>query len=1028
MPKHNACSPMQGQDKEKEKINLSKNNKTDTQINKRTLAVLTYPLCETAPSVERHLLSKGIAYDALYTYKDVRDEGEVILCHVYRQNTVDKDGQTGKDFKVLTYWQNGTAQPFIKMKGIKKPRPLYNLHKLKANPSFPVMVCEGEKAADAAETLFPGYVTTTSPHGSNAVKTADWSPLKDREVVISPDCDDPGQKYAEDVSSLCHGAAKKVSFFKTDVLGSKSIEKGKISSSEREVPKGWDLADALEGGWTADLISSLPQEELFTSLKEFLFEEEEGAAQPEEQEEQKERLLKADEILAHPARPILLCPLQSYVGTTEQLFPEFIVIHLCSKKVESTDLDCLLGRNIGVIVDLSELGRFYADKMFKVLNQSVPTPIFKLNAKLLSRHVFKGSLMRSNEQTVTQSYCVDQAFKDGWRSEEISRLEMSQLFVPHTPLGWKIRLKSKSIFSYSSQGVFKVEKENDNKEDNYSYLCDSLRVVASACDSLGYNHSRLVQFKDKQGKLKTELLFMREFPGDSNEIQRKLLDAGLLTASSRRSEVKEDLEEYISRFPTPYHTTLVDKIGWHEGVYVLPYKIYGSKFGELYHFQPQGKSPVPLDVRGTPNEWQENVARYAKGNNTLLFTIALALTPPLLGFVGEENFAIHFGGDSSRGKSTLLRVASSVWGSEVGSWRTTDNAAESLCCRANDGLLILDELSQADGRAADHLAYMIGNGRGKARANRKGEARDVSEFKLILLSSGEKDLESKLLEVRQEIKAGQTVRFIEIPAEAEENAEHGVFDTVHDKVSGKDLASYLKEVSVGGDPSKRFCGSLAEVWLSKIAQNKKHIIDQVTFFRDEWLKENALSDADGQVERVNKKFALVAAVGQEAINLGLLPFSCEEMQEACRVLRDRWIENRGGVEAQEIDVVIKRLKRFVEEHGSSRFEIIYKTKESREHRREKTLNRAGFRELISEGDAGYDNDAPMQAWRYYMFKEVMKREIIKNMNEKRILGLLEERGFIVPGGDGRKTKIKRVGARGLVRLYHLDSNKLFKEE
>src|SRR5439155_16687247 len=41
--------------------------------------------------------------------------------------------------------------------------------------------------------------TTTSAGGSAAAHLTDWSPLAGREVVILPDNDEPGRKYAHDV-------------------------------------------------------------------------------------------------------------------------------------------------------------------------------------------------------------------------------------------------------------------------------------------------------------------------------------------------------------------------------------------------------------------------------------------------------------------------------------------------------------------------------------------------------------------------------------------------------------------------------------------------------------------------------------------------------------------------------------------------------------------------------------------------------------------------------------------------------------
>jgi hypothetical protein len=76
-------------------------------------------------------------------------------------------------------------------------RPLYALDRLAEAPEARVFVAEGEKCAEVLWTL--GLQATTSPAGAQAAGKADWSPLAGREVVILPDADDPGRKYAEEV-------------------------------------------------------------------------------------------------------------------------------------------------------------------------------------------------------------------------------------------------------------------------------------------------------------------------------------------------------------------------------------------------------------------------------------------------------------------------------------------------------------------------------------------------------------------------------------------------------------------------------------------------------------------------------------------------------------------------------------------------------------------------------------------------------------------------------------------------------------
>jgi hypothetical protein len=76
-------------------------------------------------------------------------------------------------------------------------RPLYALDRLAEAPEARVFVAEGEKCAEVLWTL--GLQATTSPAGAQVAGKADWSPLAGREVVILPDADEPGRKFADEV-------------------------------------------------------------------------------------------------------------------------------------------------------------------------------------------------------------------------------------------------------------------------------------------------------------------------------------------------------------------------------------------------------------------------------------------------------------------------------------------------------------------------------------------------------------------------------------------------------------------------------------------------------------------------------------------------------------------------------------------------------------------------------------------------------------------------------------------------------------
>ncbi|HMN96931.1 MAG TPA: DUF3987 domain-containing protein [Phycisphaerales bacterium] len=93
-----------------------------------------------------------------------------------------------------------------RVKAMPAPRPLLHLPELVKLPAGAwVYVCEGEKAVDAARVI--GLVATTSSGGSKGAAQTDWSPLRDKVVVVVPDNDEPGEAYADEVVALCQQAS-----------------------------------------------------------------------------------------------------------------------------------------------------------------------------------------------------------------------------------------------------------------------------------------------------------------------------------------------------------------------------------------------------------------------------------------------------------------------------------------------------------------------------------------------------------------------------------------------------------------------------------------------------------------------------------------------------------------------------------------------------------------------------------------------------------------------------------------------------
>ena len=126
-------------------------------------------------------------------------------------------------------------------------------------------------------------------------------------------------------------------------------------------------------------------------------------------------------------------------------------------------------------------------------------------------------------------------------------------------------------------------------------------------------------------------------------------------------------------------------------------------------------------------------------------------------------------------------------------WRATANGLEGAAASATDTVLILDEFGQVEGREAGAVLYSLSNGGGKVRAARDGAMREPKSWRVMVLSTGEITVASKLAEDRaSKPRAGQLVRMLDIPADR----GFGVFDHAGpDEDAGK-LAKALKQSAI----------------------------------------------------------------------------------------------------------------------------------------------------------------------------------------------------------------------------------------
>lgn len=214
-------------------------------------------------------------------YRYYSSKGTPIGCVVRCDKDV--DGDKAKSFAQFSYdriknrWQSSWGGD---------GKPLYNLQEITARADVPVMVVEGEKTAEAAKLLFPEYVVTTSCMGSASPRSSNWSCLSGRDVIIAPDNDSTGSKYARTVNDILNRiGTKSIRGLDVKKLGRYTIVDGKPEERDGTVPEKYDLADIVNDGWTAELINEWKEHKDFSPFLEVIQDVQAIRALPKEGEE-----------------------------------------------------------------------------------------------------------------------------------------------------------------------------------------------------------------------------------------------------------------------------------------------------------------------------------------------------------------------------------------------------------------------------------------------------------------------------------------------------------------------------------------------------------------------------------------------------------------------------------------------------------------------------------------------------------------------------------------------------------------------
>jgi putative DNA primase/helicase len=742
------------------------------------------------------------------------------------------------------------------------------------------------------------------------------------------------------------------------------------------------------------------------------------------------------EIVSRPNATVLIVEGEKTVDAAKLLFTDYVVVTSCggAQRASKTDWSSLENRNIIIAADNDEAGATYANKVTKICTK-FSNSIKLLDVGLFSKFAVKDSNLIEADRTLPQGWDLADAVTDGWTEELLQEAMIKSgktcLDTPTITIakekpkdeiielnGQNYKLTEETLFIEKKVAVQEEESgETKKPKIEWSPLCGYIKPTYYTRDKDSNAWGIILEIKDRDLRKKEIFIKTEELAADK-EILKLLLEKGLKIYDITSKKDCNLIINYINLSDPKLRAIGVDTVGWNDETYILPltkdkrnsYTVTRDddpqQVKEEYIFQSNSNNARQLVKKGTLADWQDKIGKYLSKNPLLIFSVATAIASTIFGKLEEDGGCIHFSGSSSIGKSTTLHIASSIWGSKPSSLRTTDNAAESLCKNSNDGLLLLDELAEIDPASLEKLTYMFGNGTGKSRAKKNGESQTVSTFRVLGLSTGEIGLAAKLGEKNKTTTAGQSVRFIEIAAQSDKGL--GVFDDIHGFESAREFADYLKSQSAKNS------GVVIDEWLKYLVSDFDNTISFLEKSVKDWINKYSPKNADAQVARVARKFAIIAAVGELANARKILNLELGEYTQASLTLFNRWLDARGNTNcSHELTAMIDRIKKLTQEEQNARF------LDSKGGDGEKT---------ISKGLAGYKESKDGEIIEFWIHTTVFKREILENRNEKIFLRELAEAGYILKDSNGQNTQAQKAFNVKKARYFVIPASKLSSED
>jgi uncharacterized protein (DUF927 family) len=439
-------------------------------------------------------------------------------------------------------------------------------------------------------------------------------------------------------------------------------------------------------------------------------------------------------------------------------------------------------------------------------------------------------------------------------------------------------MKPSTNIQFLDHGIYVAQAGQRKK-----LVADPIQVVAFGTSDQGKAQERaftVLKFMNRRGKLKEEIVPSSMLTAQSGPLIALLSTRGYTWPPNQT--LRAQIIGALSIEKPARHIRVTDVPGHHGKFFVLPGESYGPNGPDRKRLQINYNPTVSLGEfqrLKTLDGWKKYIPKKMVHSSRARLAMGTLFAAPTLRLLNIDSFGFNFFGETSGGKTLLLRYALS--GAGLNSSRgpaTWDGSAPAFEQRAlghRDCVMPLDDLSHLQGDAtkmAKIITFRLASNKPKAKAGQYVAAHNLSDmdWRIVVLSTSEDPLrQSSNLNVSRRIR-GEDVRLIDVPACVSDlndifdgpNARKKVGATVDER------ALFVQKVERW---SLKYQGVALRKYLAKLMADKSAKAT-LEGYMDRYREEAPLPVEGGWLTRIRRTFEVAYAANALAIDYGILPW------------------------------------------------------------------------------------------------------------------------------------------------------------